>query len=297
LFGLKSYFAVVFAKGYVIIAIVLSGEVVVDMTYKASIVIPLLCQPDCWLNQCVVSAATQTISTEVIVVRSDATPRSNVELLERLAVRHTNLVTLVEEKRNNFPAAINQGIRAAQTDRIGFLLSDDWLEQTAVAETIIESADIVSSGTFVHFADGKVNELASLTPSMGKFLACRTLEQMACYLEHFFLFRKKRLLLVGGLDENIGNYPGIDDYDLIWTLLEKGVSVSIIERRLYHYRDHDRDRLTLQDPEVMVANLRKILRKHGVEHREEEAIIKRHAPWFGKPIYKVMKSESELNTG
>jgi glycosyltransferase involved in cell wall biosynthesis len=263
------------------------------MTYKASIIIPLLCQPDCWLNQSVVSAATQNVSTEVIVVRSDATPRSNINLLERLAVCHANLVTLVEDRRNNFPAAVNQGIRAAQTDRVGFLNSDDWLEQTAVAETIIEAADIVSSGTFVHFADRQVNELASRTPSMDKFLACRTLEQMACYLKPFFLFRKKCLLSVGGLDENIGNGPGIDDYDLIWTLLETGASVAIIERRLYHYRDHDRDRLTLQDPRIMVANLRKILRKHGVEHREQKALIKRHARWFGKPIYKVMKSKPE----
>jgi glycosyltransferase involved in cell wall biosynthesis len=273
------------------------AQCVAEMTYKASIVIPLLRQPDCWLNQSVVSATTQTVSTEVIVVRSDATPRSNIELLERLADRHANLITLVEERRNNFPAAMNQGIRAAQTDRVGFLLSDDWLEQTAVAETIIESADIVSSGTFVHFADGKVNELASLTPSMDRFLACSTLEQMACYLEHFFLFQKKCLLSVGGLDENIGNCPGIDDYDLIWTLLEKGANVAVVERRLYHYRDHDRDRLTLQDPQMMVANLRKILRKHGVGHREQQMVIKRHASWFGKPIYKVMQKKSESQAG
>jgi len=263
------------------------------MTYKASIVIPLLCQPDCWLNQSVTSAATQTVSTEVIVVRSHATPRSNIDLLERLAVRHVNLRTLVEERPSNFPAAINQGIRAARTDRVGFLLSDDWLEQSAVAQTIIKTADIVSTGTFVHFGDERVNELASRTPSMDKFLACGTLEEMACYLKHFLLFRKQSLLSAGGLDENIGNCPGIDDYDLIWTLLEKGASVAIVERRLYHYRDHEGNRLTLQDPEMMVANLRKILRKHGVGHREQELLIKRHAPWFGKPIYEAMKDKSE----
>jgi hypothetical protein len=48
---------------------------------------------------------------------------------------------------------------------------------------------------------------------------------------------------------------------------------------------------------MMVANLRKILRKHGVAHRDQKAVIKRHAPWFGKPIYKVLQTKSESQAG
>jgi glycosyltransferase involved in cell wall biosynthesis len=263
------------------------------MSYRASIVVPLLRQVDSWLEQSLLSALDQSISTEVIVVRSARTPRSNIEILERLSACHPNLVCVEEDKPDSFPAAINQGIRMAQADRIGLLLSDDWLETTAVAESLCASADIVSSGTFVHLPDGDVNEPASKSASLKGFLSCRTLEEQASYLEHFFLFRKECLLQVGGLDETLGNYPGIDDFDLIWTLLENGASVAIVERRLYHYRDHGGERLTLEDPGLMRANLQRILRKHGVGRHEEPGIIERHARWYGSPIHQVMEASRD----
>ena len=99
------------------------------------------------------------------------------------------------------------------------------------------------------------------------------------------------MISAGGLAESIGNFPGIDDYDLIWTLLERGAPVKIVERRLYNYRDHDGERLTLADPEQAVINLRKILRKHGVELAEAERIVDGHRRWFGKTLYQVLAAD------
>ena len=171
---------------------------------------------------------------------------------------------------------------------MGLLLSDDWLEREAVAECLKETADIVSSGNTVHFADGQVNEAASKDASTARFLTCATLHDKANYLEHFFLFRREFLLSAGGLDESIGNFPGIDDFDLIWTLLERGATVAIIEKRLYHYRDHESERLTLNEPDLAVQNLRKILEKHGVRGHDAEQIIVDHARWYAQPIYRVL---------
>src|SRR6516164_8250729 len=103
----------------------------------------IVIQGDSWLEQFVLSAVNQSVSTAVIVVKSALTPRSNLDLLERLVSTTPNLVFLLEEKSQNFPAAINQGIRATQTECVGLLLSDDWLEETAVAESVRKSADIV----------------------------------------------------------------------------------------------------------------------------------------------------------
>jgi glycosyltransferase involved in cell wall biosynthesis len=259
------------------------------MSYVATIVVPLLRQVDEWLDQSVRSALAQSVATEVIVVRSELTPASNLRVLDRLARSYPNLVVMLEDPPGSFPGAINKGIRAARTDRVGLLLSDDWLEQTAVAESLRESADIVSSGHVVYFPDGRVNEASSKRASMKGFRACPTIEQQASYLKHFFLFRKQTVLQVGGLDETIGSAPGIDDFDLIWTLLENGASVAIVEKQLYHYRDHDGDRLTLQDKGQLVENLRKILRKHGVWEADAAEIISRHAPWYGRPMYQVIE--------
>ena len=258
------------------------------MNYCATIVIPLLRQVDPWLQQSVYSALAQGVPTEVIVVRSRDTPASNLDTLTKLQQRSSKLVVLLEDKPGSFPAAINMAIRHASAERVGMLLSDDWLEEFAVAECLSKCSDIVSTGHIVHFADGRINESACLLRSMAKLQSLATLEEKASYLGHFFLFCKKLVLDIGGLDENIGNFPGIDDFDLIWTLLEHDASVSIIEHCSYHYRDHEGDRLTLSDPAKMTENLKKILRKHGVPAEQVPNIVQRHARWYGRPIYSVM---------
>ena len=257
------------------------------MNYAASIIIPLLRQVDDWLEQSVRSALAQTVPTEIVVVRSSTTPPPNLQILDRLRAHHSNLVVLLEDVPGSFPGAINMGIRHASADRIGLLLSDDWLSETTIADCLRETADIVSTGKTVYFADGRVNETATKMCSMPNFLVCKTLQAKANYLSHFFLFQRELLLRVGGLDTSIGNYAGVDDYDLIWTLLEHGATVAIIEKRLYHYRDHEGERLTLQDPEKSVLCVKRIFRKHGVPEAEAREIIKRHARWYGRPLYKV----------
>ena len=67
---------------------------------------------------------------------------------------------------------------------------------------------------------------------------------------------------MGGVDATIGQ-TGPDDYDLLWTLLEYGASVSIVEESLYCYRDHAQAwRLSLKPAGEQTENLKKILSKH-----------------------------------
>jgi glycosyltransferase involved in cell wall biosynthesis len=257
------------------------------MKYVASVIIPLLRQVDAWLEQCVSSALQQCVPTEVVVVRSEMTPPSNLKILARLQNQHKNLQIISERRARSFPNAINTGFESARTDRVGLLLSDDWLDRKAVAACMEKSADIVSTGNCVYLPDGRVNKAASRVPSMARFRRLRTLEEQASYLQHFFLFRRETALRVR-LDESIGNYPGIDDYDFIWTLLEHSASVEIVPMQLYHYRDHDGERLTLVNRDLALNNLTKILHKHKIKESEMPSIIDCHVAWFGKPIYKVM---------
>ena len=264
------------------------------MTPAATIIIPLKRQRDAWLEQCVLSAVDQSAPCETLVVRAADAPPSNLALLERLAQEWGNLRVIVEEQPGSFPAAINLGIRHARAERIGLLLSDDWLDREAVAHCLPIDADIVCTRHTVYHADGvTVLQGASKTLTMRDYLNLPTLEAKAKYLEHFFFFRKAALSEAGGLDETIGNFPGIDDYDLIWTLLERGASVAIVEHRLYNYRDHDGERLTLADPAQAARNLEKILRKHGIAESEIPAMVRKASRWFGKPYYKVLAAEPD----
>lgn len=264
------------------------------MTHAATIVVPLKRQNDAWLDQCLRSALAQTVPCEVIVVRSNDTPPSNLHVLEILQAESTNLRVLLEETAGSFPGALNLGIRSAGAERIGFLLSDDWLETEAVARCLPRSTDIVCTGLTAYYEDGhQILEGASQTLTMADYNSRRTLEAKASYLQHLFIFRKQALLDVGGLDESIGNFPGIDDYDLIWTLLEHRATVDIVEQRLYNYRDHPGERLTLASKEQSIRNLEKILRKHRVSESEVQRLLADHARWFGRPIYEVLAERAE----
>jgi len=254
----------------------------------ASIVIPLLNQRDTWLRQCVLSAMRQTVPAEVVVVCSPRTCAKNWGTLRALEQLPRRLRTCVQ-KGDGFAAAINQGFRKAKGGRIGLLLSDDWLRPDAVEKCLACDGDIVSTG-FTCFAGNGVDEFESLSsdPRCTVYHDLATLEEKAFYLTHFFLFRAAKIVEAAGLDESIGDAPGIDDYDFIWTLLEHGARVSIIEERLYCYRDHEGQRLTLRDPAEQAGNLVRILTKHGIRPEEQEEIVRRHSAWFGKPLHRVL---------
>jgi glycosyltransferase involved in cell wall biosynthesis len=191
----------------------------------------------------------------------------------------------MREQRAGFAAALNTGIRAATAPRIGFLLSDDWLHERAVEECLAFDTDIVSTGLRRYSEDGtRVFETVCHTPSLDEFHQQPTLERKASYLKHFLFFDKETLLKVGGVDETIG-LTGPDDFDLIWTLLENGASVSVVGQQLYNYRDHTKERLTLRSVKAQIGDLCKILDKHGVYGEERQEIISWHSLSYGQPYH------------
>jgi glycosyltransferase involved in cell wall biosynthesis len=255
--------------------------------FAASIIIPLLDQQDEWLDQCLRSALGQTTPCEVVVVSSPRTRPSNLALLKSLRSEFVNL-RLIRREVLGFPGALNAGFRAASAERIGLLLSDDWLDPHAVELCLGRDADIVSSGNQVYAADGKsIYEDLGRCPTIEKFLRCETLERKASCLQHFFLLRKSKLLEIGGADESLGDFPGIDDYDMIWVLLEHGASVAIVEQALYNYRDHEGERLSLQPAQKAIAVLERILNKHSVPASQREPIRKLHWPWYERTLHRA----------
>ena len=252
------------------------------MSSAATIVIPLFAQHDPWLERSVRSALEQTVPAEVIVVTGPATPAGNLAVLDAARRRARARLVVTRERRPGFAAAINTGVGLARTDRVGLLLSDDWLDAAAVEACLPLDADVVATGLRSVGDDGV--ELPHLArPLSAEAYAGRdTFERKAAYLTHFFLFRRSALLDAGGLDETLGEAPGIDDYDLIWTLLERGASVAIAEGPRYNYRVHERTRLTLRSPEDQTRTLRRILAKHGVTGAEQDRLVAEQARWFGR---------------
>ncbi|MCP4327587.1 MAG: glycosyltransferase family 2 protein [Alphaproteobacteria bacterium] len=256
----------------------------------ATIIIPLRVQDDTYLDRCVRSALDQTIACEVIVVHAADTPERNLNALRKLQQDAPSLKVMIEE-RANFAAAFNTGIKHATADRIGFLLSDDWLEPTTVEDCIDRDADIVSTDIQFYAPDGLTKLDLRKLHTAEWYETLPTLMDKADYLSFFYLFRKACLEAVGGVDETVGQ-TGPDDLDLIWSLLEIGASVSMVEKKLYNYRDHDGDRLTLRNPDQQIADLKKILDKHNIVEPERGRVIRQHAMWFGKTLRQVVQERA-----
>lgn len=251
---------------------------------RATILIPLLNQVDAWLETCVRSAIEQSVPCDVLVVMSRRTGQSNRDVLARLQTT-TQTLRVLERPRDGYAAGLNFGIANAACDRIALLLSDDWLEPSAVEACLERDADIVCAGRADFLGDG-VTPLEGFGRAlrMDHFEALPDLERKARYLTHLFVFKRSALERVGGVDESLGDSPGIDDYDLIWVLLEHGASVAIVEECLYNYRDHEGERLTTRNVEEMTRTMRRILVKHKVPDDQLEALLREHARWFGRSM-------------
>ncbi|MCP4327586.1 MAG: glycosyltransferase family 2 protein [Alphaproteobacteria bacterium] len=259
---------------------------------RATIIIPLRRQSDVYLGHCVRSALAQTITSEVIVVVAANTPERNLATLQRIQDDAPALRIIVRE-RDSFADAFNTGIKTAAADRIGFLLSDDWLDPTAVEECIRRDADIVSTDIEFYAADGSTKLELRPPHTAEKYASLTTLLAKASFLSYFYLFKKPCLKAVGGVDETAG-LTGPDDLDLIWSLLEHGATVSVVEKKLYNCRDHDGERLTLRDRDLQIADLKKILDKHSIVEPERERIVRHHARWYGRTLLEVVQERGSI---
>ena len=125
------------------------------------------------------SALGQRVPCEVIVAAERNTPASNLETLAGLAAQWSNLRVLMHEPPASFPGSINLGWRAAATERIGLLLSDDWLEPDTVAECLALDADIVCTGHTVHWDDGAAGKCYRQILTLSEFHRLPSLERRA----------------------------------------------------------------------------------------------------------------------
>ena len=256
----------------------------------AAIVIPLLNQVDAWLDQCVRSALHQPDADRVVVVTSPHTRASNLALLDRIAVANPRLRVMQRPTGAAFAGAINAGFEAGfemdGCERIGLLLSDDWLAPDALAACLERPEDLVATGRLACDASGR-KQLWEQIPSAAGYARLPDDPARASYIGHFMVFRRACFLAVGGVDPDIG-LTGADDYDLPWTLIEAGASIGFVERGLYHYRDHEQQRLTLRDRDSQLKDLARVLAKHGIRGEQAGALMRVKQKWYGEPVYQVL---------
>ena len=224
-------------------------------------------QRDDWLEQSLRSALDQTVPTQVIVVTAAQTPKSNHAVLRGLASTAGDLLQVYQRPRPGFAVALNEAFRRADAVRVGLLHSDDWLDSRAIEASLGLSADIVSAGKqiWAEEADGGLLMTREVIGSMSEYRQVPTLEHKARYLTHFFFFSRAAVLDVGGVDETLGDLSGVDDFEMVWRMLEAGASVAFTAGSHYRVRDHPGDRLTMRSSAEQLVSLGRMLDKHAVD--------------------------------
>lgn len=178
-------------------------------------------------------------------------------------------VALITNEGRRLAGALNTGMRAATTEFVAILLADDmWApDAVAVLTRYIESRPAVD---FLHSSrliiDGNGAPISSIHQSM-EFVSPKDFEGSSP-VKHLLCWRRSAGISAGGMDESL-NSVGPDDWDFPWTMAEHGAVFLAVEECLYLYRDHrDCYRLTTHLPlSHHKREIRKIMRKHGVDRR------------------------------
>jgi glycosyltransferase involved in cell wall biosynthesis len=170
---------------------------------------------------------------------------------------------------------LNAGMRAADTDFVCILLSDDTLARGAVA-TVRRclrkhpEVDFFYSSRRYIDADGRPQ--GPIMRSVAQF----TLEDFATRgsrVKHLLCWRREKGLEVGGFDQRFSDH-GCDDFDFPWVMAEAGARFQAIRECLYYHRRHQEFfRLTTHIPvarqvEITTAMFRK--------HRVSEPVLSRY---------------------
>ena len=176
-----------------------------------SFVVPVFNTPPAYLDALVKSVRRQRPgATELILSDDGSTARATRAWLDA-RMKSADLRVLRNGRNRGIAAATNAGIAAASAPWVGFVDHDDALAPFAV-DRIYRAVRARPNCQFVYtdevVADARLRPLAfHLKPAFDPVLLSGL-----NYLNHLSLFRRERLIALGGLREG---FDGSQDYDLV----------------------------------------------------------------------------------
>jgi len=230
-----------------------------------TILMPCKDQDDAFLAAAIGSVLRQTSPRWRLLVIVD--PDTPDPVRARIASFEDGRIHLLVSPGGRLGGALNAGVRAADTDFVCILLSDDALAPGAVA-TVRRylrrhpEVDFFYSSRRYIDADGRPQ--GPVMRSDAEF----TLSDFATRgsrVKHLLCWRREKGLEAGGFDERFSDI-GCDDFDFPWVMAEAGAHFHPIRECLYYYRNHQEFfRLTTHTPVTRhVEELTAMFRKHRV---------------------------------
>ena len=123
-----------------------------------SIIVPVY-NVEKFLPRCIESVQRQTMQDLEIILVDDGSTDSSGIICDRYALKD-NRINVIHQKNGGQVSARNSGIAIAQGEYIGFVDSDDWIEEDMISilyeSAIMNKADVVAEG-MVEDAFGKIS--------------------------------------------------------------------------------------------------------------------------------------------
>jgi hypothetical protein len=230
-----------------------------------TILMPCKDQHDRFLVAAIESVLRQTSAHwRLLVIVEEDTPDA---IRARVASFADRRIRLLVSLGGRLGGALNAGMRAADTDFVCILLSDDALASDAVA-TVQHYVGHYPEVDFFYssrrYIDTDGTPQGPVMHSEAEF----TLDDFATRgsrVKHLLCWRREKGLEAGGFDERFSDI-GCDDFDFPWVMAEAGARFHPIGECLYHYRNHQEFfRLTTHTPVVKhIEQLTAMFRKHRV---------------------------------
>lgn len=259
-----------------------------DAPPSVSVVIPAY-NVEKYLEFCVKSVCSQTLTDIEIIIVDDGSTDSSGEIADRLALSDSRIRVIHQENAGLGPAR-NSGIDAARGDYIGFVDSDDWVDPDMFRRLWVESvrtcSDVCAAGFKVMTGDKTVE--TNIQPFAGTVL--EGADQINRYRLSFYgpkddtnesqplvsawvrLYKRDLLIGKGLRFRNIRS----EDVDFNIRVMRDATRITFLGEAMYCYRKDNQSSITngmnpriISQYEEFVAALGDCLDDETQEIREE----------------------------
>ncbi len=192
------------------------------MSIKVSVIIPAY-NTEAYMKQCMESLVNQTLQEIEIIVVDDGSTDNTLEILKKFETEHPEKVRVLTKENGGQASARNMALQFAQGEYLGFVDSDDWVDETMYEEMYHlakeKAADIVISDTIDHYSDHDVYHHAS------QFSDKFSVTPSACNK----IFRRS---FIGDVRFPEGLW--YEDFEFTTKLLMKTEKIDVIHKGFYH---------------------------------------------------------------
>lgn len=219
-----------------------------------------------YIEACVESLLKQTLTEIELLIVDDGSKDGTLAIIKEYEAKYPDKVRVLPKENGGLSSARNWGMAYAKGEYIGFVDSDDWVDenmyQLMYEKAKAETADIVVCDLIEKFPDKEIYQDATNVSNKFEFAysACNK------------IFRRE---FVEGVEFPIGLW--YEDLEYIGKLLMKTDKVSVVQKGLYIYNCregsimHNNNAKKNKDLLKVMQHIEEFARANGVEeiYRED----------------------------